>query len=693
MKQRFTFLDIRAVINELKPRLVNKFIQNFYTTHQRIIYIKFSSKDILLIEPGIRIHLTSHADNGISHFCNILRKRARRDKVADIYQIGFDRVIVFELSRQKIVVEFFSGGNVFILDDSDKIVEVFRVVKELDIVKNTQYVFNPVTFDFTWKSFCEMDLCEFLPFEKDLVDSLIKKLNKECGCDIMEYKKKSDVPPFIESFDKCMREFSEYINDIKDYGCLQMKKGKYINIVPFEIQSDNKKVCTQSDNKKVCTESDNKKVCTESDNKKVCTESDTQKVCTQSDNKKVFRSFNEAAEEYFTDRKKIKKEPVDKIQKVKDKQYEHIKELENMIEEMSMKAELIMKNNDLVENIRSIHKSVKNNKIKWDDFNKFKEDENKKGNRASLSIIKSDFKDNTCIVNLSDKDTSCYVCIDFDKSVHLNIQNYYERRKKLVDKIEKTKHAIDNVKIKVYKKEEKIKLQRPVFWFEKFNFCFTTDKKLIIGGKNSQQNEILVKKHLTPSQLYFHTESSGGSSVVADEDVCIEEAALVALCNSACWDCNVVSPVFYVKGEQVSKSPPTGQYLNKGSFIIRGTKTYVNVYKLEYGVGLLFKTIDDIQEGDYFIKYEDAVFVTDPKDYEIEYAVPVSAPYKILKDLYKFRVRILPGKDKKGKVVQSIVNTFTKDTDERIIKIIKRISVEEFINVLPTNIKIGKDIK
>ncbi|EQB59919.1 rna-binding protein [Vairimorpha apis BRL 01] len=73
----------------------------------------------------------------------------------------------------------------------------------------------------------------------------------------------------------------------------------------------------------------------------------------------------------------------------------------------------------------------------------------------------------------------------------------------------------------------------------------------------------------------------------------IEEASLMALCNSKCWEQQIISPVFYVSGEQVSKTPPTGQFVSKGSFIIRGNKTFINVHKLEYGLGILFKVSGD----------------------------------------------------------------------------------------------------
>lgn len=222
---------------------------------------------------------------------------------------------------------------------------------------------------------------------------------------------------------------------------------------------------------------------------------------------------------------------------------------------------------------------------------------------------------------------------------------------------------------------------------------------LIFGGKNAQQNEIIVKKHLQDSDLYFHTQASGGSSVVlkTPTETSIEEAGLMALCMSNCWETNVVSPVWYVKGEQVSKTPPTGQFLAKGSFLIKDNKTIVNVYKLEYGLGLLFKLFDTYDcenkdEEDDFIVFEGSRFVSDPKQHEVEFAFPLCGPWKVLKN-YKYRARIVPGKKKKGKMVNQIIKGFIEQAPAELKGVVKTITVEEFINVLPANSKLGKITK
>lgn len=50
----------------------------------------------------------------------------------------------------------------------------------------------------------------------------------------------------------------------------------------------------------------------------------------------------------------------------------------------------------------------------------------------------------------------------------------------------------------------------------------------------------------------------------------------------------MVSEVYWVFAEQVSKTAPTGMSLPSGSFMIYGKKNFINPFKLELGFGLLF---------------------------------------------------------------------------------------------------------
>ena len=122
-------------------------------------------------------------------------------------------------------------------------------------------------------------------------------------------------------------------------------------------------------------------------------------------------------------------------------------------------------------------------------------------------------------------------------------------------------------------------------WYHRFHWWYTKNKFLVIGGKNKDDNEKIVKTYMNENDFYFHSEDPGsGSFIMITENkipdaVDIDETAEGVLALSNQW----ASPysygnVFYVKGKQVSKTPPSGEYLTKGSFMINGKKEFVRVY-------------------------------------------------------------------------------------------------------------------
>ncbi|KUO85248.1 MAG: hypothetical protein AT711_06260 [Thermoproteus sp. CIS_19] len=71
-----------------------------------------------------------------------------------------------------------------------------------------------------------------------------------------------------------------------------------------------------------------------------------------------------------------------------------------------------------------------------------------------------------------------------------------------------------------------------------------------------------------------------------------DEAALLELAQfaasySRAWRAGIHAvDVFYVSGRQVSKQPPSGEYLARGSFMIYGSKNYIRHVRLELAVGV-----------------------------------------------------------------------------------------------------------
>lgn len=195
---------------------------------------------------------------------------------------------------------------------------------------------------------------------------------------------------------------------------------------------------------------------------------------------------------------------------------------------------------------------------------------------------------------LTNFDPVMKIDIDIQLSAQLNIRKYFEIKKRSHEKEEKTKVAADvaiqHAEKTALKDLEKHKIammkdqnkNRKVFWFEKFSWFVTSENYLVIGGKDAHQNEVIVKKYMDKGDLFFHCELHGAAVMILKNPtggvvspMSIEECAGFEVCHSPSWTNNVLSQVYWVHSEQVSKTPPTGMYIATGSFIIRGKRNFV----------------------------------------------------------------------------------------------------------------------
>lgn len=232
------------------------------------------------------------------------------------------------------------------------------------------------------------------------------------------------------------------------------------------------------------------------------------------------------------------------------------------------------------------------------------------------------------------------VRISLNKSIYENAALYYEEAKKIRKKIEGLKKAIEETRKKlkeVKKKEKVIKIKRERQWYEKFHWFFTSEGKLVIGGRDAQQNEIIVSKYMDEGDLFFHADVQGGSVVVlkqgteASEQEFLE-AAQFAACFSKAWVAGYSSVhVFSAKKSQLSKYS-TGEYVPKGGFVIKGEKTWFKNIPLRL---VLFK------ENDQLI------------------IMPKSSKKKV-----DNVVEVLPGRIEKGDAVKKLSRFFNVHSDD-----------------------------
>ena len=118
--------------------------------------------------------------------------------------------------------------------------------------------------------------------------------------------------------------------------------------------------------------------------------------------------------------------------------------------------------------------------------------------------------------------------------------------------------------------------------------------------------------------------------------------------------------VFWVYGNQVSKSPPAGEYLPKGSFMIYGKKNYIKAVKLNLAIG--FKINESLEvivgsENSVSSKVKNYVVITPGDELErtADRIVKILSEANSIspsKELRNEVLSILPGKSKIVKVVK-----------------------------------------
>ncbi|HLC36638.1 MAG TPA: NFACT RNA binding domain-containing protein [archaeon] len=189
--------------------------------------------------------------------------------------------------------------------------------------------------------------------------------------------------------------------------------------------------------------------------------------------------------------------------------------------------------------------------------------------------------------------------IDLRKTAQDNANEYYEKSKKAKKKLQGVITAIEETKKELRKQEEKeiiveeITKKRKLKWFEKFHWMHSSDSMLVLGGRDAQSNEQLIKKYMEKTDLYFHAEIFGAPHCIVKSNdnsapkKTLEEAAVFAAVFSKAWEQKLAgADVYSVNPEQVSKTAPSGESMATGAFMIYGERKWFKNAKLSFGIGV-----------------------------------------------------------------------------------------------------------
>ncbi|XP_043652412.1 nuclear export mediator factor NEMF homolog [Drosophila teissieri] len=666
MKTRFNTFDIICGVAELQ-KLVGWRVNQIYDVDNKTYLFRMQGtgaveKVTLLIESGTRFHTTRFEwpkNMAPSGFSMKLRKHLKNKRLEKIQQLGSDRIVDLQFgtgdAAYHVILELYDRGNVILTDyelttlyilrphtegenlrfamrekypverakQATKELDPEALVKLLENARNGDYLRQILTPNLD----CGPAVIEHVLLSHGLDNHVIKKEATE------ETPEAEDKP---EKGGKKQRKKQQNtkleqkpFDMVKDLPILQQAVKDAQNLIAEGSSGKSKGYIIQVKEEKP---TENGKVEFFFRNIEF-----HPYLFTQFKNFETatFESFMEAVDEFYSTQESQKidmktlqqeREALKKLSNVKNDHAKRLEELTKVQDVDRKKAELITSNQSLVDNaIRAVQSAIAS-QLSWPDIHELVKEAQANGDAVASSIKQLKLETNHISLMLSDPYDNdedddddlkapelTVVDVDLALSAWANARRYYDMKRSAAQKEKKTVDASQKALKSAERKTQQtlkevrtisnIVKARKVFWFEKFYWFISSENYLVIGGRDAQQNELIVKRYMRPKDIYVHAEIQGASSVIIQNPTGEEippktllEAGSMAISYSVAWDAKVVTNSYWVTSDQVSKTAPTGEYLATGSFMIRGKKNFLPSCHLTMGLSLLFKLEDSFIE-------------------------------------------------------------------------------------------------
>jgi predicted ribosome quality control (RQC) complex YloA/Tae2 family protein len=571
MKKEMSSVDVAAIVLEFNtgsPTLIDAKIGKIYQINddeiRMTLKIYGQGRHHLIIQAGKRIHLTrclQPAPKLPGAFPMFLRKYISGGRIRRISQYDFDRIIEFEIIRAgvitRLIAEFFAKGNIILTDDESRILQPLKPVsfKDRKLRKGEKYELPPQQispFEITAGSIAEV----LGRSERDVVRTLAAKLNiggvlAEEVCLRADIDKHTPAREISDpgALQKAVNETLNPIIEGKLKPQIIIKNTERIDVLPFGLNRY------------------------------------------QGFDIQEYEHFSKALDIFFnTGIKKITPEKI-KITKQEDmlkrrlrQQHEAIEKFSSQEMQLKKKGELLYGNYQTVNEILMIINKARQ-QFAWDEIKT-------RLNNTDIHQAK--------IIQSIDSGKGILTLVLDDMSIEVNIkltvpqnaQIYYDRAKKILKKKTGAQNAILQTE-KLIKKSEKSPEQNHFKytarnvrvkprWYDRFRWFESSDGFLVVGGRDAGTNEEIVKKYMEKRDIFFHTESPGSPAVIIKTEgkqvpqTTLKETAQFVVTNSEIWKSGrVEGDCYWVTPEQVSKTPEPGEFVPRGSFIIRGKRNYL----------------------------------------------------------------------------------------------------------------------
>lgn len=646
MKTRFNTFDILCSVAELQS-LVGLRVNQVYDIDNKTYLIRFQEKDsktVLLLESGFRLHTTGFEwpkNMAPSGFTMKLRKHLKNKRLEKLEQLSLDRIISLQFGMGEaayhVIVELYDRGNIILTDHQKIILNILRphtegeevrfAVREKYPESRAKEITAPETVEqlevvlrnAAPGEFLKRVLNPILAYGSSLIEHVLSKH------ELLDVKlpepEKTEAGKAKGKQGKNKETFKRYFDYSSDVQTLMNAINDANDIIKLATSNKHKGVIIQKRELKPTPENQEPEYFYHN------IEYHPFLFHQHKDMPhKEFESFDQAVDEFYStlegqkiDVKTMQQER-DALKKLSNVKRDHEKRLDDLSKvqiEDKKRAELITRNQALVENAILAVRSALANQMAWLDIHDLVKAAQAKGDAVATCIKQLKLETNHISLYLTDPydfgdgtadETLEPMTIDIDLSLsaYSNATRYYDQKRSAAKKeqrtIESSSKALKNAERKTQQTLKEVRTistitkARKVFWFEKFYWFVSSENYLVIGGRDQQQNELIVKRYMRPTDIYVHAEIQGASSVVIRNPTGNEippktllEAGTMAICYSVAWDAKVVTTAYWVKSEQVSKTAQTGEYLGTGSFVIRGKKNFLPQCHLTLGLSFLFK--------------------------------------------------------------------------------------------------------
>ena len=660
MRRVMSSFDVAAVVKELEPLISGMRIDNIYQLDPKTLLFRLRGAgrepSQLIVEAGARMHLTSYSLEKPKRppaFSMALRKYLKNGRVMEVRQHGFERIVVVKVKGRdgdyRLVIELFGKGNVILVAPNGKILHAlqYKRMRDRKILRGETFKFPPPSGLDPRETTLE-DLEKLKEYGSLEVVKGLTRLLSLGGLNAEEILMRAGIDKGTpcetlseEALKKIHAELKGLLSDVEAGRLKPMifigEDGEVVDFapIPLKVYSHLKRV--------------------------------------------EYETFNEALDEYYAkvavevraeEVAKRGESEIGRLERTLRDQKEALKRLRESVERNRMLGDTIYRHLNELKALTERIMGEKRRGREWSEIIRSLEEEKKRMEVPSLYFKSLNPKDLMLEVLVEGEK----IQLDLRRSVQENAAIYYERAKKAKRKISGAEKAISKVEAKIAELKRRLResleeAQEPPRkvakreWYEKFRWFHSSDGFLVIGGRDASTNEVLIRRYMEPKDVVLHADIPGAPFVLIKTrgekvpERTIREAAQLAASYSRAWKEMFTSlDVYWVSPQQVKKSPPSGEYLQRGAFMIYGRKNYVRHLPLEVAIGIKIRGSE--------LKV-------------------IGGPPEAIAKQTKIYVKLVPGRESSGRLAKEVRLKLAEASPSEVRKEILKIPLEEFQRFIP----------